>query len=46
MKRVAHGKVHLIPASAETRGHLTTGSAKFYVEPLRELLATVPQRGM
>ena len=46
MKRVAHGKVHLIPASAETRGHLTTGSAKFYVEQLRELLATVPQRGM
>lgn len=46
MKRVPHGKLHLIPASAETRGHLTTGSARFYVEPLRELLATAPQRGM
>ncbi|WP_257169436.1 alpha/beta fold hydrolase [Bradyrhizobium sp. SRS-191] len=46
MKRVANGKVLLIPASAETRGHLTTGNAKFYLEPLRELLATAPQRGM
>ncbi|UFZ03871.1 alpha/beta fold hydrolase [Bradyrhizobium ontarionense] len=46
MKHVLHGKVHLIQASAETRGHLTTGNARFYVEPLRELLATAPQRGM
>ncbi|WP_315725620.1 MULTISPECIES: alpha/beta fold hydrolase [unclassified Bradyrhizobium] len=45
MKRVANGKVLLIPTSPETRGHLTTGNAKFYVEPLRELLATAPQRG-
>ncbi|GLH78202.1 homoserine O-acetyltransferase [Bradyrhizobium sp. SSBR45G] len=46
MKRVKNGKVLLIPASAETRGHLTTGNAKFYIEPLRELLAKAPQRGM
>ncbi|MGJ5150274.1 alpha/beta fold hydrolase [Bradyrhizobium sp. HKCCYLR1023] len=46
MKRVANGKLFLIPTSAETRGHLTTGNAKFYAEPLRDLLATAPQRGM
>ena len=45
MKRVANGKLLLIPASAETRGHLTTGNAKFYAQPLRELLASAPQRG-
>ncbi|WP_316232679.1 alpha/beta fold hydrolase [Bradyrhizobium sp. SZCCHNPS2010] len=44
MKRVKNGRVYLIPASTETRGHLTTGSAKFYLEPLRELLATAPRR--
>ncbi|CCE10126.1 putative Homoserine O-acetyltransferase (metX-like) [Bradyrhizobium sp. STM 3843] len=44
MKRVKNGRIYLIPASTETRGHLTTGSAKFYIEPLRELLATAPQR--
>ncbi|XUM19460.1 alpha/beta fold hydrolase [Bradyrhizobium oligotrophicum S58] len=46
MKRVANGKLFLIPTSAETRGHLTTGNAKFYSEALRDLLATAPQRGM
>ena len=45
MKRIANGKLLLIPASAETRGHLTTGNAKFYAQPLRELLASAPQRG-
>ncbi|MGJ4943268.1 alpha/beta fold hydrolase [Bradyrhizobium sp. HKCCYLS1011] len=44
MKRVKNGRIYLIPASTETRGHLTTGAAKFYIEPLRELLATAPQR--
>jgi len=46
LKRVKNGRLYLIPASTETRGHLTTGNAKFYLEPLRELLATAPQRGM
>jgi len=46
MKRIKNGRLHLIPASTETRGHLTTGSAKFYKQPLRELLQTAPQRTM
>ena len=33
-------------ASTETRGHGTTGSAKFYTQQLRELLQTAPQRTM
>jgi homoserine O-acetyltransferase len=46
LKRVRNGRLYLIPASAETRGHLTTGNAKFYAPQLRELLQTAPQRTM
>jgi len=46
MKRVANGRLYLIPASAETRGHGTTAMAKFYKQQLGELLASAPQRGM
>jgi homoserine O-acetyltransferase/O-succinyltransferase len=46
MKRVKNGKLYLIPASNETRGHLTTGNAAFYKEPIRELLQAAPQRAM
>jgi homoserine O-acetyltransferase/O-succinyltransferase len=46
MKRVRYGKIYLIPASTETRGHLTTGNAKFYKQQLQELLATAPQKTM
>ena len=46
MKRVKNGHLYLIPASKETRGHLTTGSAKFYAEQIRQLLQTAPQRTM
>jgi homoserine O-acetyltransferase len=46
MKKVKNGTLYLIPTSAETSGHLTTGNAKFYVEQLRELLQTAPHRGM
>ena len=46
VKRIKNGRIFLIPASTETRGHLTTGNAKFYTEPLRELLQTAPQRTM
>ncbi len=46
MKRIKHGSLYLIPASSETRGHLTTGNAKFYAEQLRQLLQSAPQRGM
>jgi homoserine O-acetyltransferase len=46
LKRVKNGRLYLIPASPETRGHLTTGNAKFYAQQLRELLQTAPQRTM
>jgi homoserine O-acetyltransferase len=43
IKRIRHGKIYLIPASTETRGHLTTGNAKFYAEQVKELLQTAPK---
>jgi homoserine O-acetyltransferase len=46
LKHVKNGKLYLIPASTDTRGHLTTGNAKFYSQQLRELLQTAPQRTM
>jgi homoserine O-acetyltransferase/O-succinyltransferase len=46
IKQVKNGKLYLIPASTETRGHLTTGNAKFYKQQLQELLQTAPQRTM
>lgn len=46
LKRVKNGKLYLIPASGETRGHLTTGMAKFYKQPLAELLKTAPQKAL
>ncbi|WP_426614076.1 alpha/beta fold hydrolase [Bradyrhizobium sp. McL0616] len=46
MKRVKSGHLYLIPASTETRGHGTTGNAKFYSEQIRQLLQTAPQRTM
>jgi homoserine O-acetyltransferase/O-succinyltransferase len=46
LKRVRSGRLHLIPAGEETRGHGTTAMAKFYQKPLQEFLQTVPKRGM
>jgi homoserine O-acetyltransferase len=46
LKRVKNGRLYLVPASTETRGHLTTGNAKFYAQQLQELLQTAPQRTM
>ncbi|MGA2289784.1 alpha/beta fold hydrolase [Bradyrhizobium sp.] len=46
LKRVRHGRLFLIAASPETRGHLTTGNAAFYKLQLQELLQTAPQRTM
>ena len=46
IKRIKNGRLYLIPASTETRGHSTTGNAKFYVEQLRELLQIAPQKAM
>jgi homoserine O-acetyltransferase len=46
IKRIKNGRLYLIPASTETRGHLTTGNAKFYAEQLKELLQTATQKTM
>jgi len=39
LKRVKNAHLLLIPASAETRGHGTTGFAKFYAKELGAFLA-------
>ena len=46
LARIRGAKLYLIPASTETRGHLTTSSAQFYKQQLQELLQTAPQRTM
>jgi homoserine O-acetyltransferase len=46
LKRIKHAQLDLIPASNDTRGHLTTGNARFYAQQLKEFLQTAPQRGM
>jgi homoserine O-acetyltransferase/O-succinyltransferase len=46
LKRIKNAKLHLIPASPETRGHGTTGSAKWYAKEVGELLATAPRKSM
>jgi homoserine O-acetyltransferase len=46
MKRVRNGKLYLIPASDQTSGHSTTGSAKFYKQQLQDLLESAPRRAM
>jgi len=38
IKRVKNGRVYLIPASTETRGHGTTSMAKFYTQQLESFL--------
>jgi len=46
IKRIKNGRIYLIPASTETRGHGTTGNAAFYKQQLQELLQTAPQKTM
>ena len=46
IKQVTNGRLSMIPATAETRGHGTTGSAKFYKQQLEELLRSAPSRAM
>jgi homoserine O-acetyltransferase len=46
MKQLKNGKLYLIPASEQTSGHGTTGSAKFYQQQLQEFLKAAPQRAM
>ncbi len=45
VQRLPAGHIYLIPASTETRGHGTTGMAKFYAPQLAAFLATAPRRG-
>ena len=45
MKRIKNGKLLLIPGSADTAGHGTTGSAKWYAKELKEFLEAAPRRG-
>ena len=44
LKRIKGARLFLIPASADTRGHGTTGMAKFWKQQLHELLQTAPRR--
>ena len=46
LERVKTGRLYLIPASDQTRGHGTTGMARFYADELRKLLDTAPHRTM
>jgi homoserine O-acetyltransferase len=46
MPRVKNARFYLIPASSETRGHATTGQARFFKQPLQELLQTAPRKAM
>jgi homoserine O-acetyltransferase len=43
LKRIRSARLHLIPASSQTRGHGTTGMAKFWKAQLQELLQTAPR---
>jgi homoserine O-acetyltransferase/O-succinyltransferase len=44
LKRVKNGRLFLIPASEDTRGHGTTGLAKFWKQALEEFLNNAPRR--
>jgi homoserine O-acetyltransferase len=45
LKRIKSAQLYLIPASEDTRGHLTTASAKFWKKQVQDLLMTAPRRG-
>jgi homoserine O-acetyltransferase len=43
IKRVKNGRVYVIPSSEASTGHGTTGSARFYRQPLQDLLQAAPR---
>ena len=43
LARMKTGRLYLIPGSEETRGHGTTGMAKFWKAQVQELLQTAPR---
>ena len=46
MRHVRNGRLLVIPASEDTRGHGTTGLARFWAPQLQEFLQSVPRRPM
>ena len=44
LKRVKNGAFYLVPASADTRGHGTTGIARFWKDELANFIKTLPNR--
>ncbi|GHD01322.1 homoserine O-acetyltransferase [Pseudorhodoferax aquiterrae] len=42
MRRVRNGRILLVPASAQTSGHGTTGQARWWKDGLAEVLRSVP----
>jgi len=44
MQQVKNGRLYLIPANAETRGHGTPAMARFWKQRLASFLQTVPRR--
>jgi len=43
VKRIRNGRIHVIPAGPDSRGHGTTGQAKFYKAQLAQLLQSAPR---
>jgi homoserine O-acetyltransferase/O-succinyltransferase len=46
LKRVKNGRLYLIQASEDTRGHSTVGVPKFWKQQVQEFLQTAPRRTM
>ena len=46
LKRIKNARFLLIPASEDTRGHLTTAFARFWKQQLQEFLQTVPHHAL
>lgn len=45
IKRIKNARLFLIPASADSHGHITALFAKFWKQQLQDLLQTAPRRG-
>jgi homoserine O-acetyltransferase len=46
LKRIKGARLFLIPASEDTRGHLTAAFAKFWKQEVQQLLQAAPRRAM
>jgi homoserine O-acetyltransferase len=44
LRRIPNAKLYLVPGSADTFGHGTTGNARFWRAQVEELLRTAPRR--